>query len=145
MCMCFREAQKILVNSEEKVAQSCPTLWDPMEYTVHEILQASILEWVAFPFSRIFPAQGSNPGLPHCRWILYQLSQKGSPRIPEWLTVRHPVTPRWYSNSRKQYGSVALRAQLVKNPPSAQETWVRFLGWEDPLERGKATHSSILA
>ena len=33
----------------------------------------------------------------------------------------------------------------VKNPPSMQETWARTLGWEDPLEKGKATHSSILA
>ena len=38
-----------------------------------------------------------------------------------------------------------LVAQLVKNPPAMQETWVRSLGWEDPLEKGKATHSSILA
>ena len=36
-------------------------------------------------------------------------------------------------------------AQLVKNPPAVWETWVRSLGWEDPLEKGKATHSSILA
>ena len=36
-------------------------------------------------------------------------------------------------------------AQLVKNPPAMQETRVRFLGWEDTLEKGKATHSSILA
>ena len=36
-------------------------------------------------------------------------------------------------------------AQLVKNPPAMRETWVQFLGWEDPLEKGKATHSSILA
>ena len=36
-------------------------------------------------------------------------------------------------------------AQLVKNLPAMQETWVRSLGWEDPLEKGKATHSSILA
>jgi len=35
--------------------------------------------------------------------------------------------------------------QLVKNPPVMQETWVHSLGWEDPLEEGKATHSSILA
>ena len=33
----------------------------------------------------IFPTQGLNPGLPHCRWILYQLSHQGSPRILEWL------------------------------------------------------------
>ena len=36
-------------------------------------------------------------------------------------------------------------AQLVKNLPAMQETWVRSLGWKDPLEKGKATHSSILA
>ena len=36
-------------------------------------------------------------------------------------------------------------AQLVKNPPAMQETWVQSLGWEDPLEKGTATHSSILA
>ena len=36
-------------------------------------------------------------------------------------------------------------AQPVKNPPTMWETWVRSLGWEDPLEKGKATHSSILA
>ena len=36
-------------------------------------------------------------------------------------------------------------AQLVKNPPATRETWVRPLGWEDPLEKGKATDSSILA
>ena len=34
---------------------------------------------------------------------------------------------------------------MVKNPPAMQETWVRSLGWEDPLEKGTATHSSILA
>ena len=38
--------------SEVKVAQSCPTLCDPIDYVVHVILQARILEWVAFPFSR---------------------------------------------------------------------------------------------
>ena len=36
-------------------------------------------------------------------------------------------------------------AQTVKNPPAMQETWVRPLGWEDPLEKDMATHSSILA
>ena len=39
----------------------------------------------------------------------------------------------------------SLIAQLVKNPPAMQETLVGFLGWEDPLEKGKATHSSILS
>ena len=39
----------------------------------------------------------------------------------------------------------SLVAQLVKNLPVMLETWVQSLGWEDPLEKGKATHSSILA
>ena len=40
----------------------------------------------------IFPTQGLNPGLPHCRWILYQLSHKGSPRIQKW--VAYPFSSR---------------------------------------------------
>ena len=44
-----------------------------------------------------------------------------------------------------QYPWASLVAQMVKNPPAMQETWVRSLDWEDPLEKGKATHSSILA
>ena len=43
-----------------------------------------------------------------------------------------------------QYSWASLVAQLVKNPPAMWETWVPSLGWEDPLEKGKATHSSIL-
>ena len=44
-----------------------------------------------------------------------------------------------------QYSWASLMAQLVKNPPSMQDTWVQSLGWEDPLEKGMATYSSILA
>ena len=44
-----------------------------------------------------------------------------------------------------QYSWASLVAQVVKNPPAVWETWFRPLGWEDPLEKGKATHSSILA
>ena len=169
------------MQEEVKVVQLCPTLCNPMGYTVHGILQARILEYVAVSFSRrssqprdrtqvshfadwttrkaqeywsgqtipspvdllnpgielgspalqadslpaepvrkptlcncldcsppgssvygnspgknigvgchallqgIFPTQGSNPGLPHCRQILYQLSHKGSPRILAWV------------------------------------------------------------
>ena len=45
--------------------------------------------------------------------------------------------PLWYSWA-------SLVAQVVKNPLAMQETWVRSLGWEEPLEKGTATHSSIL-
>ena len=44
-----------------------------------------------------------------------------------------------------QYSWASFVAQLVKNPPAVQETWVQSLGWEDPLEKRKATYSSILA
>ena len=44
-----------------------------------------------------------------------------------------------------QYSSAPLVAQLIKNLPAVREAWVQSLGWEDPLEKGKATHSSILA
>ena len=46
--------------------------------------------------------------------------------------------PLWYSWA-------SLVAQLVKNPPAMQETWVRSPGWEDSLEKGRANHFSILA
>ena len=44
-----------------------------------------------------------------------------------------------------RYSWASLVSQLVKNPPEMRETWVRSLNWEDPLEKGKATHRSILA
>ena len=44
-----------------------------------------------------------------------------------------------------QYSWASLMAQLVKNLPAMRETWVQSLDWEDPLEKGKTSHSSILA
>ena len=44
-----------------------------------------------------------------------------------------------------QYSWASLMAQMVKNPPAVWDTWVQSLRWEDPLEEGMATHSSILA
>ena len=44
-----------------------------------------------------------------------------------------------------QYSWTSLVVQLVKNPPAMWETCVRSLGWKDPLEKGKVTHSSLLA
>ena len=48
-----------------------------------------------------------------------------------------------FSVVREMWAS--LVAQMVKNSPAVQETWVQSMGWEDPLENGRATHSSILA
>ena len=70
------------------------------------------------------------------------------------LTIA-PPTPRLIPGLERSAGEgigypfpdswASLVAQLVKNLPAMWETWVRSLGWEDPLEKGKATHSSILA
>ena len=49
--------------------------------------------------------------------------------------IGYPLQDSWAS----------LVAQMVKNPPAIRETWVRSLGWEDPLEKGTVLHSSILA
>ena len=71
-----------------KVSQSCPPLFEPIDYIVHGILQARILEWVASSLLQgIFPTQGSNPGPLHCGRILYQLSHQESPRIIIFLIV----------------------------------------------------------
>ena len=48
---------KFFLTLKMKVAQSCPTLCDPMDYTVHGILQVRILKWVVFPFSRVYYQQ----------------------------------------------------------------------------------------
>ena len=80
-----------------KVIQLCLTLCDSMDYAVHGVLQARILERVAVSFSRgssqpRSQTQESNPGLLHCRRILYQLSQKGSPNfnLPLNLGLKAP-------------------------------------------------------
>ena len=98
-----RKNRKQAVQLKEvKVAQSCLTVCDPMDYTVYGILQARILEWVAFPFSRGYSQSrkpGSNPGLLHCRQILYRLSHQRSSWILEW--VAYPFSSR-SSLSRNQ-------------------------------------------
>ena len=68
-----------------KVAQSCLTLCNPMDYTVLGILQARILEWVAFAFSRGSSQPINRTQVLHCRQVLYQLSHKGGPRILKWV------------------------------------------------------------
>ena len=79
--ICLLNALLLFCSSE--VAQSCPTLCNPMDCglpgsSVHRIFQARILEWIAVSFSRgIFLTQGSNLGLLHRRQTLYHLSHQG--------------------------------------------------------------------
>ena len=92
----------VLLSEWVKVTQSCLTLCDFRDYTVHGILQARILEWVAFPFSRgssgDLPNPGVEPGLLHCRQILFQLNHKGSPRILEWVAYPFSRGSSWPRN-----------------------------------------------
>ena len=73
MCVCVNRCVCICVQSEVKVAQLCPTLCDPMDHTVHGILQARILEWVAVSFSR----GSSQPG--DCTWVSPTLQEDSLP------------------------------------------------------------------
>ena len=81
---------------------------------------------VGFPGSSVSKESTCNAGDPS--------SIPGLGRSPR-EGIRYPL----------QYSWASLVAQLVKNPPTRQETWVQSLDWEDPLEKGKATHSNILA
>ena len=80
----------------------------------------------AFPDSSVGKKSACNAGDPS--WI------PGSGRSSDEL-IDHPLQCSWAS----------FVAQLVENPPAMRETWVRSLGLEDPLEKGKNAHSSILA
>ena len=76
------EAEDYAPNKEKmkvKVTQSCLTLCDPMDYSPWNSPGQNTGVGSLSLLQGIFPTQGSNPGLPHCRWILYQLSHKGSP------------------------------------------------------------------
>ena len=70
----------------------------------------------------------------------------------QWRKIKMLVQGKWIISKENKNDHFkekiilgSLVAQTAKNLPAMQETWVRSLGWEDPLEEGKATHSSILA
>ena len=131
--------------------QWCLTLWDCTDHrapgsSVQKILQAGILDLVA-----IFSSKGSfHPGIEHespaslCigRQILYHWvtwkAQDSFYRVIFQPTMSGICVLAWH------FG-VSVVAKMVKNLPAMQETWVQPLGWEDPLEKGMTTQSSILA
>ena len=76
-------------------------------------------------------------------FLNHKLVRKGSLQ-PLWLREQD-IRSVQNSNFSAVSSQASLVAQLVKNLPAMQETWFQSLGWEDPLEKGKVTHSSILA
>ena len=81
----------------------------------------------------IFPTKGSNPGLPHCRWILYQLSHKRSPRLLEW--VAYPFSSR--SSQPRNWTGVSCIAGGFFTNWAIREAWLEEKGAQYPsLESG---------
>ena len=104
------------------------------------ISQERTLEWVSTSFSRDLPNPEIELHLPNCRQILLRLSHPGR----SISTLQHSIFNYLFLLSQLIIWLTWLVAQLVKNLPAMRDTWVQSLGWENPLERGKATHSSIL-
>ena len=102
---------------------SIPRLEDPLEESIE--IYSRILAW-DFPHSSAGKESTCNAGDPG---LIPGLGRSPGERIG------YPL----------QYSWASIVAQLVKNPPAMWETWGWSLGWEDPLEKGKATHSHILA
>ena len=116
-----------------KVAQLCPTLCDPMDYTVHGIVQARILEWVAVPFSRGSSQPGIEPRSPALQ--VDSLPAGGSPDSSVGKesscnagdpssTPGSGRSPGERIGYPLQYSWASLVAQLVKNLPAMRETRV---------------------
>ena len=81
----------VLLKVKVKFIQWCLTFCDPMDYTIHGLLQARILEWVAFPFSTGSSQPRHQTQISCIRWILYQLSHKGNPK--QVLILLFSLTP----------------------------------------------------
>ena len=94
------------------VAQSYPTLCDPMDYTVHGLLQARILELVAFLFSRASPQPRDQTQVSHVAGESLPAEPQGSPRILEW--VAYPFSSR-SSQPRNRTGVSCIAGGFFTN------------------------------
>ena len=94
-----------------KVAQSCPTLCDPMDFTVHGILQTRILEWVAFPFSGDLPNAGIEPRSPTLQADSLPAELQGKPENTK--VGRLSLLQRIFLAQEIKPGSPALQADSL--------------------------------
>ena len=143
------------VKSESEVAQSCRTLSDPMDFSppgssIHGIFQARVLEWGAIEIVQTFPKLLSL----NVKCLSYREYVDGSCfyiqsyNLCPLIRKFNPFTFKIkliLLDLHMLFCYLFWVAQLVKNPPAVRKTWVQSLGWEDPLEKGTASHSSTLA
>ena len=133
-----------LVMSSNHLILCCPLLLPPsifpgiMVFSSESVLHIRWPKYWSFSFS-ISPSNEYS-GLIFIRITgLTSLQSKGLSRVFSNITVQK------YQVFETKLSWASLVAHLVKNPPAMHETWVWSLGWEDLLEKGKVTHSSILA
>ena len=153
-----------------KSLHSCPTLCDPIDGSPPGsadpgILQARTLEWVAMSFSNAWKwkvkvkslsrvwlfvtpwtaAYQARPSMGFSRQEYWSgvPSPSRSPQLTRNFTIKDLTSENNIYN-RVMTEWISLVAQMVKNLPAMRENWVWSLGWEDALEKGTATHSSIL-
>ena len=106
---------------------SCKPAFSLFSFTfIKRVFTSSLLSAMGFPYSSVGKESACIAG--DCGSIPGSGSSPGE-------GIGYPLQHSWAS----------LLVQMVKNLPAVWETWVGLLGWEDPLEKGKATHSSILA
>ena len=119
-----------------KVAQLCPTLCDPMDYSLWNSPGQNTGVGSLSLLYGIFPTQGLSPGLLHCSWILYQLNHKGSPRILEWAAYPFFSKSSLPRNWREFLGSPALQ---VDSSHLSHQGSSRILQWAAyPFSRGSS-------
>ena len=141
----------LVVGAKVKVTRSCPTLCDHLDFTVHGILQARILEWVAFPFSRVSSQPRDRIQVSRIAVRFFTIWATGSPGILEW--VPYPFSSK-SSQPRNWLGSPALQADSLPTELSgkpivvgveALSFWAVLWGrwdWSIPIGRGATEYSS---
>ena len=145
-----------LFSVNNKQGDNIQSWYTPFPSLIKSVVSCTVLSGAPWPAYRFLRMQVGWSGIP-INWRFFHfvvihtgflsssagkesLCNAGDPGSIPWLGrstgegIGYPLLYSWAS----------LVAQLVKNPPAMQETWVRSLGWEDPLEKGKATHSSML-
>ena len=100
----------------------------------------------------MIPGSGRSPGEGNGNPLHYSCLENSMDRGARWVPwsckasdTTEQVTLPLFKCTVLWLIRASLVAQLVKNPPAMRETWVRSLGWEDPQEKGTATHYSVLA